>query len=142
MRIQDLYHFEPEGPELDSLADTEASDRIFHADRKNLVKNVAKAFRSWLQFNESAREDCLASRQVLEDLFSKKKFNNRLVLSLASEPLKTHFAEFLAGPAEEWLSNSKINDKQAHLEALAAYREICHSQDAFVRFRVLRSRGN
>ncbi len=111
---------------------------IFHKDRKNLVKNIGKAFRSWLLFNESAREDCRASRPVVDELFSRHNFNNRLVLALASPPLKSVFAEFLMGPAQQWLQESKIHDKHAHFNAILAYRRLCLSPQAFANFRVLR----
>ena len=64
-------------------------------------------------------------------MVTKVRFNNRLVNSiLANQGLRPLFEEYLETSAEEWLSQSKIKDREAHQAAIKLYLESSHSGTA------------
>lgn len=106
------------------LASLEVSKR----DKKNVVKNIIKAYESWLkaipdQPNSQVYQDC---RLSLAELLEKIKFNNNLVNAILGNPaLNSTFEEFLLTDATRWLNCSKIKDRLSHQETLDLYRRSC-----------------
>lgn len=99
-------------------------------DKKNVVKNIVKAFECWLKTtaedqDNAAYADC---RKVLLKMMNKIKFNNQLINGiLANSALNSTFEEFLKAEASSWLNNSKIKDRLSHQETIELYLRSCPS---------------
>jgi hypothetical protein len=100
-------------------------------DRKNVVKNIVKAFHLWLKVeltDEKSKETITIHNKLktLSRMMTKTKFNNRLINSIASNiSLNPMFERFLSTETDKWLDSSKIYDKVAHKVAIQLYLNIC-----------------
>lgn len=104
--------------EVDEASEEEQGEK---RDRKNVVKNIVKAFESWIREEltlEKSKESILPlqnCRKALERMIAKIKFNNRLINSVLNNPnLTVLFERFLKEEALIWLENSKIKDRTSH----------------------------
>lgn len=97
-------------------------------DKKNIAKNVITAFLNFL------REGCEAQVGTLKSLIDRTKFNNHLVsLVVANDDLRPFFRAFLASSAPQWVQNSKLKNKDIHIEAIELYERLCEERDSKAR---------
>lgn len=122
-----------------SDVDTSCSDEKQEKEnKKNVVKNIVKAFDAWVSASDVARKfESAASfqniRKRLQRMITRIKYNNRLVNSIvACENLRELFEEFLQQEASSWLEKSKIKDKLAHTNAIDAYLKNCSTLQSLV----------
>jgi len=135
------------------------SENFEKRDRKNVVKNYIKAFRSFVNspveepevmrlVNLTDRADIDSMRHRFEAFIRARNFNNQLIVDLIKSEFNELFVYFLEHRAGEWLKNSKVNDKLAHEEALEQYIKASHDERELCKMRVLkyrkpmRKRGN
>ena len=122
-------------------------------DRKNIVKNFVKAFRSFVhcvvenslvQEIKQLRngEELEQFRRTFEDWISARNFNNSLIIDLMSNQYSDLFDYFLKERAEDWISQSKILNKSSHFQALREYHNIITQERGLSKVRVLKFRKN
>lgn len=95
-----------------------------------MVKNIIKAFESWLRVisEQEGNPEYTNSRKLLNRMITKVKFNNQLINEiLANANLNSAFEEFLDTEATNWLNSSKIRDRLSHQETIDLYRRSCSS---------------
>jgi hypothetical protein len=99
-------------------------------DVKNVVKNIIKLFRGWIEDLNPYRADLSNSLNNL--ILRNEKYNNSLILSLSKHSkLQSIFITFCEEEGQNLIKESRIRDKSSHLEALARYYQICcHERDS------------
>lgn len=90
---------------------------------KNIPKNFCKAFSNFMEdhVNKTSEEWGMAMK-VLKKIEIRDKYNNITMKKMMQNPrVVPFFKEFLQNYAEQWINNSKIADKEVHLEAIKIY---------------------
>lgn len=92
---------------------------------KNISKNFCKAFVSFLKSEKVSIFERRLIREAIRTyntLLERKKYNNNLIKKIISnETLRDIFRNFLETEARNWISESRVNDKNLHYEAINIY---------------------
>lgn len=92
---------------------------------KNITKNFCKAFLAYLKSDKIVGVERVKIREGIHTyskLLECKKYNNKLIKKIISnEALRDLFKMFLEKEAKRWISESRVNDKTLHEEAIAIY---------------------
>ncbi|EAR98963.1 hypothetical protein TTHERM_00997680 (macronuclear) [Tetrahymena thermophila SB210] len=122
------------------------------AEKKNVVKNFVKAFKSFL--NESENKDKVTQllrmkepkeleqfRQRFSAYLKKKKFNNKLIKDLLMNQSYSAVFEFwLLNYAQDWLFiHSKVENKDSHLIMLQYFQKCIGQPDQLDKLKVLKN---
>ena len=117
------------------FTDDQTNDEFEEIDKKNVVKNFAKAFKGFLLqwgnisyiksiLNITRDEELSKFRRRYMDFEKKRMYNNKFMKDiLQSNAFKDIFSYFLENEAENWLLKSKVEDKKSHMIALRFYIE-------------------
>ncbi|KAL4480480.1 hypothetical protein ABPG72_022235 [Tetrahymena utriculariae] len=122
------------------------------AEKKNVVKNFVKAFKTFL--NELENKDKVIQllgmkdpkeleqfRQRFSGYLKKKKFNNKLIKDLLmSQSYSAIFEFWLLNYAQDWLfSHSKVANKDSHLIMLQYFQKCIGQPEYLDKLKVLKN---
>lgn len=98
----------------------EGQEEVVNRDLKNVVKNVVKLFKGWLEDLKPYRHDLTNALEKL--ILLNKKYNNSLIIKLSKHSqLRPAFINFCQEGAEDLIKESRVKDKISHIEALRKY---------------------
>ncbi|KAL4438070.1 hypothetical protein ABPG74_016849 [Tetrahymena malaccensis] len=122
------------------------------AEKKNVVKNFVKAFKTFL--NELENQNKIIQLLGMKDLkeleqfrqrfsgyLKKKKFNNKLIKDLLmSQSYSAVFEQWLLNYAQDWLfTHSKVENKDSHLIMLQYFQKCIGQPDQLDKLKVLKN---
>ncbi|KAL4429785.1 hypothetical protein ABPG74_004422 [Tetrahymena malaccensis] len=113
----------------------DTTQQIGTLSKKNVVKNIVKAFQRYLKSEEFKQEietllqkhSCISYELFLKKYLSyekKKSYNNNLIkLLINNEDFSNVFKFFIVNRSKQMLQNSNVSDKVTHFQILDKYIE-------------------
>lgn len=88
------------------------------SDTRNLIKNLVNLYVNWLQCKRDELHEAVL--QVAKETITKNKyFNKQLIQELCQDKRVCEtFVQFAQEDGEDFIDNSRIQDKECHLKAL------------------------
>ncbi|KAL4430419.1 hypothetical protein ABPG74_013269 [Tetrahymena malaccensis] len=125
---------------------------IAKADKKNVVKNFVKAFVSEVkkdqnilnsldEMNQKDSKKSSYSQKLKKFLnyMKKSKFNNLFIKQLISNSeYSSMFQSFLLNKADDWLTNSNVQDKETHGKLLKFFQQAIHNEELLNKLKTLK----
>lgn len=92
---------------------------------KNVVKNIVKSFAKCIKERSIGNAEQVEANKTLQHLLRRNKFNNKLIVKLVGNPVLSNlFRSFLDSEVLEWLSRSKLTEKEATMATIQTYRRL------------------
>ncbi|EAR84094.1 hypothetical protein TTHERM_00756420 (macronuclear) [Tetrahymena thermophila SB210] len=144
----ELFHNSDGGGDEEIFTD----EFIAKADKKNVVKNFVKAFMSEVkkdesilntldEFNQKDSKKFSYSQKLkkFQNYMKKSKFNNLFIKQLISNSeYSSIFQSFLLNKADDWLTNSNVQDKETHRKLLKFFQQAIHDEDLLNKLKTLK----
>ena len=88
----------------------------FRRNTKNVVKNFARAFKIYLNGQDTEAYQKFSLQYKIANL------NNKLIRQIVVDRnLRVYFHKFLKEEADNWIRDSPMQHKQSHFEAVRVY---------------------